>query len=220
MAICRICSVEGCGKPHKARGYCVAHYERFKAHGDPLGGGITPGTLQKLARSIASDLTKTDCISWPSSLNRLGYGNVWTGNRKMSAHRYICILAHGEPPTAKHEAAHTCGNGHKACVNPAHLRWATKLENQADRKRHGTDPRGERHPGVKLTEKQVHEIRSLEGKLSGPEIGRRYGVTYANVWAIHRRKSWWWLPDQTSAASENSVSTATSETRTPRTPRS
>jgi len=27
--------VPGCGRPHKAQGYCPAHYKRFVATGDP-----------------------------------------------------------------------------------------------------------------------------------------------------------------------------------------
>lgn len=30
----RICSIEGCGKPHEARGWCSMHYMRWKTHGD------------------------------------------------------------------------------------------------------------------------------------------------------------------------------------------
>lgn len=31
------CVIEGCGKQQRARGWCGAHYERWRAHGDPLG---------------------------------------------------------------------------------------------------------------------------------------------------------------------------------------
>jgi hypothetical protein len=31
----RVCVVEGCGKPHQARGWCWTHYERWRVHGDP-----------------------------------------------------------------------------------------------------------------------------------------------------------------------------------------
>lgn len=34
------CSVEGCLNPRKSRGWCHAHYLRWRRHGDPLGGGI------------------------------------------------------------------------------------------------------------------------------------------------------------------------------------
>lgn len=32
----RLCSVEGCDRPHNAKGYCPMHYGRWRAHGDPL----------------------------------------------------------------------------------------------------------------------------------------------------------------------------------------
>lgn len=30
------CTVEGCVKPHNAKGYCREHYARWRQHGDPL----------------------------------------------------------------------------------------------------------------------------------------------------------------------------------------
>lgn len=35
----RTCSVEGCGKPARRRGWCGAHHQRWLRHGDPLRGG-------------------------------------------------------------------------------------------------------------------------------------------------------------------------------------
>lgn len=34
------CSIEGCDRPVKTRGWCNAHYLRWRRHGDPLGTGI------------------------------------------------------------------------------------------------------------------------------------------------------------------------------------
>ena len=31
----RLCEVGGCGRRHFARGYCRAHHERWRRHGDP-----------------------------------------------------------------------------------------------------------------------------------------------------------------------------------------
>src|SRR5690625_7491880 len=31
-----VCEVEGCERPHEARGWCKAHYERWRKYGDPL----------------------------------------------------------------------------------------------------------------------------------------------------------------------------------------
>ena len=35
----RTCSIEGCGRSVRARGWCNAHYIRYRRHGDPLAGG-------------------------------------------------------------------------------------------------------------------------------------------------------------------------------------
>src|SRR5690606_9617480 len=35
----RLCSIEGCNRPHRTRGWCDAHYTRWRKHGDPLAGG-------------------------------------------------------------------------------------------------------------------------------------------------------------------------------------
>jgi len=31
-----ICSIKDCGRPHKAKGYCSLHYQRFNKFGDPF----------------------------------------------------------------------------------------------------------------------------------------------------------------------------------------
>jgi 5-methylcytosine-specific restriction endonuclease McrA len=45
----KACSIEGCGKPIKARGLCNAHWIRLRRHGDPLGtwGWHESGRLKK-----------------------------------------------------------------------------------------------------------------------------------------------------------------------------
>jgi hypothetical protein len=48
------CTVEGCKKPHEARGLCVAHYRRWQLYGDPQhvvgrkgGPKFTPAILER-----------------------------------------------------------------------------------------------------------------------------------------------------------------------------
>ncbi|WP_412775249.1 HNH endonuclease [Streptomyces violaceus] len=35
----RLCDIDECSRPHKGRGYCNMHYQRWLAYGNPLGGG-------------------------------------------------------------------------------------------------------------------------------------------------------------------------------------
>lgn len=131
-----------------------------------------------------------DCLRWPYGYKGGGYGCV---NHDERAHRRMCIEAHGEPPFDGAEAAHICGNGHLGCVNPNHLKWATKIENQRDRVIHGTHNRGARSHMVILNEDQVREIRELFGKETQVSIARRFGVDRSTVRAIHSKRSWAWL---------------------------
>ncbi len=100
-----------------------------------------------------------DCLPWPYAINsEKGYGQVQFRGKVWKAHRLMCFLAHGEPPTPKHQTAHECGRGHLACTNPRHLSWKTNSENQKDRARHGTKSNG---PGSSLTRRQIRRVRAL-----------------------------------------------------------
>src|SRR6185312_1870651 len=59
------------------------------------------------------------CMPWPFSKDgRVGRGGLTYRGKSYWAHRLMCELAHGAPPTPKHQAAHNCGKGHYGCVNP------------------------------------------------------------------------------------------------------
>jgi len=134
----KICAAKGCGRPSYSLGFCPAHYERFRRHGTPEGGRVSNGVPAEWIFSTALPYMGTECLEWPFAKYQNGYGLVRHDGRNTVASRFICMLAHGEPPTEFHEAAHTCGKGHLGCVNPRHLSWKTKIENEADKKVHGT----------------------------------------------------------------------------------
>lgn len=65
-------------------------------------------------------------------------GRLRTAGRNsafVSPHRQVLTWAVGPPPTPDHEAAHRCPDGENSlCVNPAHLYWATRIENEHDKR--------------------------------------------------------------------------------------
>lgn len=194
MTLVRQCEVEGCGRPHRAKGFCTPHYQRFCTHGDPKGGRPT-STARGEARAWLNahkNFTGDDCLIWPFGRGQRGYGKIGAKRSTKFAHRLMCEYRHGPPPTAKHEAAHSCGRGHLGCVNPQHLSWKTRLENCADMQVHGTVIRGERQWKTKLTTVEVIAIRSSKG-LSRKELAEKYGVHRFTIGNILRRSTWGWL---------------------------
>lgn len=180
------CTVEECGRKHHAHGFCETHAYRFRTHGDPLGGN-EPNPEAGVPRKWLEDrvgFDGPDCLIWPFGDALKVDGVNWR------ASRYMCFLAHGEPPSPELHAAHACGRGEQGCVHPQHLRWATAAENEADKLLHGTRAMGEDVHLAKLTEQQVREIRALHGKLTQWEIAHRYGVSQAAIWSILARQTW------------------------------
>jgi hypothetical protein len=106
------------------------------------------------------------CLTWPFTVNRfIGRGTLGVDGDVEYAHRYMCMLVHGEPPPDKPYAAHECGNGHLACVHPKHLFWKSSADNAIDRRLHGR-PEGAKGTRTSLTPAQVQEIRSSKGTVS------------------------------------------------------
>jgi hypothetical protein len=132
-----------------------------------------------------------DCLTWPYALDKkTGHGSVNVNRKIEDPSRLMCRLAHGEPLTPKHEAAHSCGKGHRGCVNPKHLSWKTHAENMADMLIHGTSTRGERHGAAKLTERKVIAIREFAHTISQRAIADLLGVSDGAVYDIVHNIYW------------------------------
>lgn len=128
-----------------------------------------------------------DCLQWPFSRDgRVGRGRVGYNGVQYWAHRLMCILAHSEPPTHQHQAAHECGKGHFGCVNPRHLSWKTNSENQIDRRKTGSMLRNNYGKGGALTPEQQAEIISLKGKMTQVGIAAKFGVSLGCVQYWHK----------------------------------
>lgn len=191
--IAKQCSVPQCGRPHDGLGYCERHLYRFR-RGIDLSVPIrtSPGRTAAFI-DTAVLYAGENCLIWPFALRgRSGYPSVKYPGRpgSRSAHRLVCELAHGAPPTELHEAAHSCGN--RICVAPGHLRWATHIENKADQLQHDTLLRGTRHPNNRLTEDDIRAIRVRIDK-NGRELAMEYKVGETTISAIRSRRIWAWL---------------------------
>lgn len=130
-----------------------------------------------------------ECIPWPYGKGANGYGTAGFLGEKTSAHRAVLILRTGVLPSLGMEAAHdpiTCKE--RSCVNPAHLRWASRVDNILDKKVSGTELSGELNCQAKLTERDVIMIR--EDKRSERVVAKEYGVSKSTVGRVRRREMW------------------------------
>lgn len=193
MANPRLCSIPDCGKPVRSIGLCCSHYFFLRRRGDAL--APRRKTVNGARAAWIKDHVNyqgDDCISWPFCHDRKGYARYSANGLSMTASRYMCIQAHGEPPEG-YEAAHSCGNGNGGCLNPRHLRWATRSENHMDKIGHGTATRGSQQVTSKLTEDDVREIRRLRGEMSSKAIAAIFNVHPGTIDHIFYGESWGWL---------------------------
>lgn len=177
----RLCSVAGCGRGHRARGFCSSHWKRWRRYGDPLKGDIIHGDARRFI-DAAVDYKSDGCLLWPYGVNRQGYGQVAYNGNTYRAHNLVCRLVYGDPSSPRHQAAHACGN--RLCIAPSHLRWKTPKGNNADKRLHGT-------LRSKLTPTDVLAIRaSIRG------LAKEYGVTVGAIKDVCTGKTWSWVEEK------------------------
>jgi hypothetical protein len=194
MADEAVCTIPNCGKPVMGRGWCNSHYLRWRRNGSPTAGRIANGSLIAEVQRAIAEATPDRCWEWPYGRASTGYGHLSYDGKNMGAHRLVCILTHGDKGSGL-DAAHTCGN--RGCINPHHLRFATRAENLGDCVAHGTRQRGEQIWSAKLTPDNVQTIRRMgaEGRLSMHQIGEQFDVSHSTISEILSGKRWEWLDE-------------------------
>lgn len=108
--------------------------------------------------------------------------------RNLYVHRLVCLAFKGPAPP-KHDAAHHDGNS----VNnlPSNLKWATRKENNVDKIRHGTIPKGDQNNRSKLRCVHIPKIREMiKAGATLREIGKQFGVTAVAIHAIKTNRTW------------------------------
>jgi len=106
-----------------------------------------------------------------------------------------CVLVHQlvletfvGPAPPGHEGAHW--DGVRTNNRTSNLRWATRKENDADKERHGTRARHERHGMAKLNKQLVSRIREAQGSAPSAFIADALGITPEHVWVIWKGRAW------------------------------
>lgn len=81
-------------------------------------------------------------------------------------------------------------DGIKAHNHASNLEYGTRIENEADKRRHGTVPLGEAHPAAILTAEKVQFIRQAYRHGLGRSLASQFGVQPETVYKIVHRKIW------------------------------
>lgn len=142
------------------------------------------------------------CLIWPFYRDKNGRGVIELDGEHY-AHRLMCKMAKGEPPTPEHGTAHSCGGGHLGCINPRHLSWKTQGENLEDCLAHGTQPKTSFGPRGHFSPHEVEEIRRLLKTKTHRAIAQHYKVTESTISDIARGRYYarpskikFWTPEE------------------------
>jgi hypothetical protein len=132
------------------------------------------------------------CWEWKANKTHNGYGQIYFNGAQRRAHRVMYELTVGAIPPGL-VVCHKCDN--PGCVNPEHLFVGTQKENMLDANQKGRFPvafnqSGEANRRAVLSERDVIDIRSQEGKIPRSKLAELYKVSKGNIQAIQDRRSW------------------------------
>ena len=93
-----------------------------------------------------------------------GHLYVGCGNSTRQVHRLV-LCAFGGIPLPGQECRHL--DGDPTNNNISNLCWGSRAQNCDDKKRHGTDNRGDRHYAAKISNREAELIRNLRRRHPG-----------------------------------------------------
>ena len=141
--------------------------------------------------------TGNGCWEWLGERTKHNYGRFYMQGRRdsMPAHRYAWMSANGREIPDGLWVLHSCDN--PPCVNPAHLRLGTNVDNVRDKVERGRlpDQRGSRNPIAILSDSDVIDIRTLRAMgARGTDLAAAFGMSEQGICNIVKRRSWEHVP--------------------------
>lgn len=201
----RQCSIEGCALRIKGHGYCSKHLQRYRTHGDPLGGAAFRNSLSG-ADFRPKGLTIEESFRWfmPDAPPAEGEQWIWSGPR--DANGYGCFVHQGARLYA-HRISYEMFVGpipeglvirHKndipLDVNPHNLETGTRADNRQDcvDRNRAIGPRGEQQWTSKLTREQVDSIihRYRTGGVTQQQLADEFSVYQSAISKIVNGQRW------------------------------
>ena len=126
------------------------------------------------------------CLLWTASTKGSGYGQIRIEGRIVTAHRVAWVIHNWRPIPRGLDIMHLCegnydsdDNTHKRCVNPVHLRAATRKENIQDSHNNNRAQPGPGRGNKALSAEQEKRVVALyaSGQHSMSEIAIMFNVS-------------------------------------------
>ncbi len=178
------CSIASCRQPRVKRGWCNAHYLRWRRNSDPLGGRTPNGEWRTWIAWMVDNGDPGRCWEWPYARDRAGYALIRTAEGRRVTRWLLGQM--GADLSEEHDVCHSCDN--PPCVNPSHLFVGTRQDNVDDMLRKGRLPTGAQASGAKLTSDDVVGIRASVDPVS--LLAVRYEISASQIHRIRGGQQW------------------------------
>lgn len=161
---------------------------RRKVNADPHPALVEAVAVSRFWRSVEMR-GEDECWPWLGDQDSKGYGIFTYHGVRRPAHELARSFSLGELRPHGFDTCHSCDV--PLCCNPIHLRFGTRQDNVDDMWDRGRGSRGADHPGAKLNNELVRQMR--ERRALGArqvDLAAEYGISSAYVSEIVNGLCW------------------------------